>query len=107
MPILQNFNQVTVQITNYPGPSSHSTKKRRPQQKHANRIDVPDPEAKTQPKKKKKINQIQNRNKSNKTNQTNQGLRYIPLKAETNLPRGQPFYIMRQRIPRPAIQDHK
>jgi hypothetical protein len=58
-------------------------------------------------KKKKKINQIQNRNKSNKTNQTNQGLRYIPLKAETNLPRRQPFYIMRQRIPRPAIQDHK
>jgi hypothetical protein len=34
-------------------------------------------------KKEKKINQIQNRNKSNKTNQA---LRYIPLKAETNLP---------------------
>jgi hypothetical protein len=34
-------------------------------------------------KEKKIINQIQNRNKSNKTNQA---LRYIPPKAETNLP---------------------
>jgi hypothetical protein len=31
----------------------HSTKERKPQQKHANRIDVEDPETKPQPKNKK------------------------------------------------------
>jgi hypothetical protein len=56
MPILQNFNQVTVRVINHPG--QHSTKERRPQQKYVKRIDVPE-----KAKKKKKINQIQNRTK--------------------------------------------
>jgi hypothetical protein len=50
MPIQQNFNQMTVRVTNIP--TLHSTKERRPQQKHANRIDVPDPETQPQPKRK-------------------------------------------------------
>jgi hypothetical protein len=40
MPILQNLNQVTVRVINHPG--QHITKKRRPQQKHVKRIDVPE-----------------------------------------------------------------
>jgi hypothetical protein len=52
MPILQNLNQVTVRVTNHPGPLIAQPK----------RAQAP---TKTQ---------------------TNQGLRYIPLKAETNLP---------------------
>jgi hypothetical protein len=57
MPILQNLNQVTVRVTNHPGPLIAQHKKRRPQQKHANHTDVPDPETKPQPKRKKKNNQ--------------------------------------------------
>jgi hypothetical protein len=74
MPILQNLNQVTVRVTNYPGPliAQHKRAQARNQAPAKKRKEI--------------INQIQNRNKSNTTNQTNQALRYIPLKAETNLP---------------------
>jgi hypothetical protein len=52
MPILQNLNQVTVRVTNYPGQliAQHT----QVSAKHAKCIDVPDPETKPQPKRKKK-----------------------------------------------------
>jgi type II secretory pathway pseudopilin PulG len=82
IPILQNLNQVAVQITIYPGPLSTQHKRAQAPTKirQPHRCDRPRNQA---PAKKKKNQSIQNRNKSNKTNQA---LRYIPFKAETNLP---------------------
>jgi hypothetical protein len=76
IPILQNLNQVTVLVTNYPVPS-HSTKRAGP---NKNTPIAPSPS-----KKEKKINKIQNRNQSKKTNQSNQVLRYIPSRPKQTL----------------------
>jgi hypothetical protein len=68
-----------VDHSNYPSFSNRvtSTKERRPQQKHVKCIDVPE-----EAKKKKKS--IKYKIEPKAINQTNQGLRYIPLKAETS-----------------------
>jgi adenine specific DNA methylase Mod len=64
---------------------SHSPKKPRPQQKHANRIDVPDPETKPQPKRKKKSIKYKIETEAKKQIKQIKDYGKFPLKAETNL----------------------